>query len=487
LRSFDLDDDVARRMVLGGKDKDLDDLSGSAAGRALLDRIYDHLITGSLSAGDEQAARRVLQAKTRQIPLETYIEGAQRAQIFPVRQMGITRWSDSPLEAEKLPNGNIRVKLVSRARHTDMFAEEVKTLDLGVFSGRGIELPPDQIVGVRDYGLGEDVEFFPAESLLMLSSKSETSTLGTIASVSMMGAGFGLSGGAAGATGLGRALIWADRVAMGIGALGTVVNEHREWATRTLGAKFVRAVDVANNVAMVYGVGRLAQAGGSVGYAALTKDLCASWQTIRKRKGFARLEADPASRALIAEMDRAIATLPEPPPSLGKRVVKAVDEWAEKPAGGLSNLGVKEADELLKAGWRKLRKPKQPKTAPAGAAAKKTKAAAAKKAKSTASKKPKTTTASPKAKKVRKAKSSVPPIEKRVLTGALDEHGRATYVLGELRPSDLHKGTKTGAVYPPGLTRGELDPLGPDGDTCSRTSSAARAATRATSPGSTSA
>jgi DNA-entry nuclease len=46
-----------------------------------------------------------------------------------------------------------------------------------------------------------------------------------------------------------------------------------------------------------------------------------------------------------------------------------------------------------------------------------------------------------------------------VVTGTLDEHGRATYVVGELRPEDLHTGTETGAVYPPGLTRGELDPL----------------------------
>lgn len=58
------------------------------------------------------------------------------------------------------------------------------------------------------------------------------------------------------------------------------------------------------------------------------------------------------------------------------------------------------------------------------------------------------------------APASAQAFSDRVLVGALDEQGRATYVTGELRPSDLHTGTKTGDVYPPGLGRGELDPLG---------------------------
>jgi hypothetical protein len=53
----------------------------------------------------------------------------------------------------------------------------------------------------------------------------------------------------------------------------------------------------------------------------------------------------------------------------------------------------------------------------------------------------------------------VPALEDRVLTGGLDDHGRATYVTGELHPQDLHTGTATGTTYPPGLTRGELNAL----------------------------
>ncbi|MBM2614004.1 DNA/RNA non-specific endonuclease [Actinoplanes sp. LDG1-06] len=53
----------------------------------------------------------------------------------------------------------------------------------------------------------------------------------------------------------------------------------------------------------------------------------------------------------------------------------------------------------------------------------------------------------------------VRPFSERVHYGDL-ENGRPTGVIGELHPRDLRTGTRTGDVYPPGLQRGELDPLG---------------------------
>ncbi len=50
----------------------------------------------------------------------------------------------------------------------------------------------------------------------------------------------------------------------------------------------------------------------------------------------------------------------------------------------------------------------------------------------------------------------VPRFDERVLVGGLDEYGRATHLTGELHPADLHTGTATGSVYPPGPVRGEL-------------------------------
>jgi outer membrane biosynthesis protein TonB len=355
LREYDLDDNVATAMVLGGHDKDLDDLSTSPAGRTLLNHLYEHIITGELAADDEQAARSILYAKTRQIPMETFIEGAQQAQIFPVRQMGITRFNDdSPLEAERLPNGKIRVKLMSRVQHEPMFKEEVKTLRGGTFSPQGQEIDPNEIIGVRDYDLGGEVEFFPAEALLMLSSKSHTATLQTIGKVSMAAATMGVGGAGGAASGWSRVLLWADRAAMAVSALGLIVNEHRQWMTDTFGKSFVRAIDVANNVVGVYGVARLAGAAGSMGFK-LTENIRNQWTTFRKHPRFPRIEASPAGKQIINKLDDAIGKLPTPPQSLGQRVAKGIDEWASQPAGGLSMLGIKEADELLKAGWRKIR------------------------------------------------------------------------------------------------------------------------------------
>ena len=51
------------------------------------------------------------------------------------------------------------------------------------------------------------------------------------------------------------------------------------------------------------------------------------------------------------------------------------------------------------------------------------------------------------------------PIEKRVVTGDL-ENGRPTGVVGEVFPIDMvNRGSETGDVYPPGLVAGELNPL----------------------------
>jgi hypothetical protein len=116
-------------------------------------------------------------------------------------------------------------------------------------------------------------------------------------------------------------------------------------------------VDIANTVVAVYGVARLAHVVGSAGVH-FTTDLRNRWQALKESKHFARLEAEAASKSMIAEMDRAIESLPAPPETLGQRMINGLDEWAEQPAGGMGALGAKEADELLKAGWRKLRKTK---------------------------------------------------------------------------------------------------------------------------------
>ena len=513
LRDDNLDNDVADAIVLGAHEQDLDNLSESPAGRALLDSMYEHIITGHLSGEDEQAARKILQAKTRQIPMESFITRAERAQIFPVRQMGLTVYDDSPLEAWLLPNGNIKVKLMARVAHTSDFAEEARTLRGNVF-GEGEELRPDELIGVKDYDLNGEIEFYPAAALLMLANKTDTSTWGTIRNTIFTGASFGLGGAAAATTRLARYLLWADRAAAVISTVGTIINEHRRWAVSTFGEGFVRAVDIANNIVAVYGVARLAHVAGSAGVA-LTTGIKNRWRAFRAKPDFAQLEAAAATKDLVADLDHAIEKLPDPPTHaadpvpgapaadvparqvaaediapaasqpakasppgaagplrrMGTRMLKGMDEWAETPGGGAGVMGAKEADEALKAGWRKVRKIKpkvRAKGATRGAGAAggaKTATPKAVKAKPPTPKAPGSTAAKPRSAPPNApgaspaTLSAIPGIGERVLTGALNEHGQATFVTGELLPSDLHTGTPTGGYYPPGAVRGELKPL----------------------------
>ncbi|MBL7803346.1 MAG: DNA/RNA non-specific endonuclease [Saprospiraceae bacterium] len=51
---------------------------------------------------------------------------------------------------------------------------------------------------------------------------------------------------------------------------------------------------------------------------------------------------------------------------------------------------------------------------------------------------------------------SIRPFEERVTFGAVDEYGRASYVVGEIHQTDLHKGSATGRTYPPGIGPGEV-------------------------------
>ncbi|MCX5328335.1 polymorphic toxin type 5 domain-containing protein [Streptomyces sp. NBC_00140] len=377
MSSYNLDDSVARDVVLGGRPEDLDGLAATPGGRRLLDSLSRHLISGNLSANDEQAAHLIEVARARQIPVEDYISRAGRAPIFPVRQMGVTRSDDAPLSARRLPDGRIWVKLPSRVRGMDMFAEESATLPLNAFLHDGLVLEPDELVGIRDYDAGGEVEFLPATALLVMGSKSYTSTWHSIGSAAATGASLGVGGaGVAAESTLGRALLVADRAAAAIGALGTVIGEHRDWAIRTFGADFVRLVDVANSVVAVYGMARLASSTAGAG-AELVQSIRRRWQNVRASGRLAQLRAADATTArLVGELDRAVEQLPKPPPSAGERLVQHLDEWAEEPKGGLSSLGAKEADDLLKAGWKRLRKgkssgsPKPPKPAPHAPASK---------------------------------------------------------------------------------------------------------------------
>ena len=144
-----------------------------------------------------------------------------------------------------------------------MFREETKTLDPDVASGSGIDIPEDEIVGVKFYDLGGAIKFGPALMLVEVANQSDVAVLEKIAGFSAVVASAGLGA----LAGLGveaslaaRVLFFADQAAVVIGAVGLVINDHRGLILSTFGqrgAEFLRAWDIVESATVLYGFGRV--------------------------------------------------------------------------------------------------------------------------------------------------------------------------------------------------------------------------------------
>jgi hypothetical protein len=290
-------DDVSVAFVEASRDDNLDDFAASSDGSAMLDRLYRELTTGYMGADEEKQAQRIIQAKSRRMSVETFRRGAEQAMIFPFRLPGLTVLNDAPISAEMLPNGRVRVKMPVRVLGTDEFRPETRTLPSEVFTS-GLELPPDQVVGVRLYDEGGRVDFLPALSLVGFSGKTATTIFQKIGESAVIGGTLGLGGAAGGARAVtwgARALLWADRAAFGIFVLASLINEHRGWILKNFpnsGPSFLRAVDIANSAAAIYGMGRLAFEGYGI-----IVNLRNAWRAWREEAAAARLSASEQTTA----------------------------------------------------------------------------------------------------------------------------------------------------------------------------------------------
>lgn len=118
--------------------------------------------------------------------------------MFPYRLPGLTVLNDAPISAQRGDRDAVHVKLPVRVLGTDAFREETDPLPPEVFTS-GIDLPENEIVGVRLYDLGGAVVYRPALFLVQLSNETDTTILTKIAEA----AGIGLSLGAGELIGLG--------------------------------------------------------------------------------------------------------------------------------------------------------------------------------------------------------------------------------------------------------------------------------------------
>jgi len=325
----DLEDNLGAEFVSQLPKSKLDQMANAYDGRQTLTVVYEAIITGDVSPFEREQANKVLMAKARAYRPEDYLrqtrirQGGKRTRIFPIRFMRVTPGYDyaTPL-AELMPNGTIRVKYPVAVQVMDTFKAEVATLEGGFFVGKGEEINPNEIVGIKDYERGGGVQYLPAMALIDYSNQAVRSTAGKILEVSIFAATMGIGAGAAAgggvaATEVRMTAIWAarltraasvlDRVANAIGIASFVINENRDWIIRKLGKRgeqLVQIAEAANSIAGIYGIARL----GQLGYK-IVKEMQSASKAVRMEARVVTQEENVVLKRLDDETDSLLKQL----------------------------------------------------------------------------------------------------------------------------------------------------------------------------------
>ncbi len=251
------EDDIASRFIVLQSPDRLEKFATNKEGRAMLDVLYEALITGDVTDFERLQAERILaaKAKTSRVPTGPALTKAIKdPAIFPLA----TAWgSTATIHAELLPNGKVKMFYdSSTGLRSSEFTRERTTLyhhygESAVFNG--IILDPDEPVIVKLFDQGGSMETVPAIRLIDFFNQQKEDTLGKIKTVAIMGATVGLGG-----IGAGGILGWADTITFAINAGSLFVNTYRNEIAKTeLGRRFLEAWDVAEGVAEYYNWGRL--------------------------------------------------------------------------------------------------------------------------------------------------------------------------------------------------------------------------------------
>jgi len=250
-------DNVALAFLKKASDEELERIDSFPEGRKLLSRIFDELSVGSLNEEEQAEGRRLLELRMRRRTPEDYHAAKSKAKIFPFSLPGLTKGKVSPIEAERLPNGKIRVRLYGYSKWRS------KSLPDAVFFGSGIELDEDEIVGIKDYEEGEITYYLPALYLLQLANQTDSTYAQkfaeTVGLAATLGTGALVGGGAKAATWGARTVVWADRAAFVADIAASVIREHRGEFIKAYGdsgRRFLSAVDAVSSVVMIYGMAR---------------------------------------------------------------------------------------------------------------------------------------------------------------------------------------------------------------------------------------
>jgi hypothetical protein len=347
------EDEVGAAFVDKLTDRKLNQIAASSDGRSMLSILYEAIITGDVSEFEREQANRVLLAKARQYSPEDYARMSKERSgqkgrptlIFPVRFMRVFGGDYAPPLAQLTDDGKVRVKYPVSVMHMDMFKEEVRYLPDAFFLGKGEDLNPNEIIGIKDYERGGNVLYLPALALIDYSNQAVRSTAGKILEVSIFAATLGFGSGAVvaeEATGeiaagarwgarLAKGARALDRVANFIGVASFVINENRDWIISKFGRAgklLVEVSDIANTVASIYGFARLAQAGYKI-----VKDLRAASKAVRAQGKTLTDEESAVLRRLDEQTDEMLKELDEEAAKSGRGAapIEQKPSSAEKP------------------------------------------------------------------------------------------------------------------------------------------------------------
>ena len=317
-------DDVALAFMEAATDTDVATLVQAADGRALLDRCYDELTSGSVADDEQRQADRILAAQSKRISPQDFEDGMQKAMVFPYKLSGTFTGDDAPIHAELREGGKIWVELAHRVLINDDFRETQTLRSRGFISG--MELSADEIVGIKMYDLGGGVVYRPALYLIQLSNESTMHTLGVAGEAFITGLTLGSGALAAeGSTVTARALLAADRIAFAVGTIHSISLDQRNWISERFGDKgrtFLDYLDKVNSVVEVYGRVR-----AIVGMGKLVSGLAKSLSEWRVAAAATEARLPDGERQLLKQVDlqadellkdiRTVQGEPEPRVTLG--------------------------------------------------------------------------------------------------------------------------------------------------------------------------
>jgi len=356
--SSDIEDNVASHFIELQTPSKLEEFAANNDGRAMLDVLYEAIITGDVSAFEKMQAERILEAKAKRIPTlppEQFLEQLkeERQYIFPLRMQKTFRNSYAIFKATLQPDGKVKV-LYDDSIHfwfADMFKED--RAKLPPEARTGLLLNPDELVWLKLYDQNEKLVPVPAIALIDYANQAmrNSVSVGVTAFQAGLFVGFGGLGAFSGARvsalaaeveageatlaalNLQKAVLWADRVAMALPLVSIVINENRDWILEKFpnaGPLLLGFLDQANRLTEYYGWARMGIDGARFLKSRLEPALV-KWREDRAAAGKLSSSQRKAVEGIDGELEIIQNDLKKTEVEAGNKAVEYVEEHPNDP------------------------------------------------------------------------------------------------------------------------------------------------------------